>query len=74
MNEHADRNPHFGSSLEDLLEAEGLLEETTEHAIKTVHRWQMSERCKYRIIGSVAVISAFIIGFFITSIILWWVQ
>ena len=30
------KNPHFGSSLEDFLEAEGLLEEATEHAIKAV--------------------------------------
>jgi antitoxin HicB len=35
------KNPHFGSSLEDLLEAEGLLEEATEHAIKAVVAWQL---------------------------------
>ena len=35
------RNPHFGSSLEDFLEAEGLLEEATEHAIKAVVAWQL---------------------------------
>ena len=35
------RNPHFGSSLEDFLAAEGLLEEATEHAIKAVVAWQL---------------------------------
>ena len=35
------KNPHFGSSLEDFLEAEGLLEEATEHAIKAVIAWQL---------------------------------
>jgi antitoxin HicB len=35
------KNPHFGSSLEDFLQAEGLLEEATEHAIKAVVAWQL---------------------------------
>jgi predicted XRE-type DNA-binding protein len=35
------KNPHFGSSLEDFLEAEGLLAEATEHAIKAVVAWQL---------------------------------
>jgi antitoxin HicB len=35
------KNPHFGSSLEDFLEAEGLLEEATEHAIKAVVAWRL---------------------------------
>jgi uncharacterized protein (DUF4415 family) len=35
----ADRRPHFGSSLEDFLAAEGLREEATEHAIKAVVAW-----------------------------------
>jgi predicted XRE-type DNA-binding protein len=35
------KNPHFGSSLEDFLEAEGLLEEATDHAIKAVLAWQL---------------------------------
>jgi uncharacterized protein (DUF4415 family) len=35
----ANRRPHFGSSLKDFLEAEGLLEEATEHAIKAVAAW-----------------------------------
>lgn len=38
------RNPHFGSSLEDFLEAEGILEEATEHAIKAVVAWQLRAR------------------------------
>ena len=33
--EGARANPHFGSTLEDFLEAEGILGEATEHAIKT---------------------------------------
>ena len=35
------KNPHFGSTLEDFLAAEGLLEEATEHAIKAVIAWQL---------------------------------
>jgi predicted XRE-type DNA-binding protein len=35
------RNPHFGSSVEDFLKDEGLLEEATEHAIKAVVAWQL---------------------------------
>jgi antitoxin HicB len=35
------KNPHFGSSLEDFLEAEGIHEEATEHAIKAVVAWQL---------------------------------
>jgi antitoxin HicB len=35
------KNRHFGSSLEDFLAAEGLLEEATEHAIKAVVAWQL---------------------------------
>ena len=35
------KNPHLGSSLEDFLAAEGLLEEATEHAIKAVVAWQL---------------------------------
>jgi antitoxin HicB len=38
------RNPHFGSSVEDFLEAKGLLEEATEHAIKAVVAWQLKTR------------------------------
>jgi antitoxin HicB len=38
------KNPHFGSSLEDFLQAEGLLEEATEHAIKAVVAWQLRTR------------------------------
>ena len=38
------KNPHFGSSLEDFLEAEGLLEEATEHAIKAVVAWQLKTK------------------------------
>jgi antitoxin HicB len=38
------RNPHFGSSVEDFLEAKGLLEEATEHAIKAVLAWQLKTK------------------------------
>ena len=38
------KNPHFGSSLEDFLEDEGLLEEATEHAIKAVVAWQLKTK------------------------------
>jgi antitoxin HicB len=38
------KNPHFGSSLEDFLEAEGILEEATEHAIKAVVAWQLKTK------------------------------
>lgn len=38
------KNPHFGSSLEDFLAAEGLLEEATEHAIKAVVAWQLKTK------------------------------
>jgi antitoxin HicB len=38
------KNPHFGSSLEDFLAAEGLLEEATEHAIKAVLAWQLKTK------------------------------
>ncbi len=38
------KNPHFGSSLEDFLEGEGILEEATEHAIKAVVAWQLKTK------------------------------
>ena len=38
------KNPHFGSSLEDFLAAEGILEEVTEHAIKAVVAWQLKTK------------------------------
>jgi antitoxin HicB len=38
------KNPHFGSSLEDFLTVEGLLEEATEHAIKAILAWQLKTR------------------------------
>jgi antitoxin HicB len=37
-------NPHFGSSVEDFLEAEGILEEATERAIKAVVAWQLKTK------------------------------
>jgi len=37
------KNKHIGSSLDDFLTEEGLLEETTEKAIKEVLAWQLKE-------------------------------
>ena len=37
------RNPHIGSSLEDWLEEEGLLEDATNFAIKSVLAWQVGQ-------------------------------
>jgi len=36
-------NPHIGSSLEDWLEEEGLLEDATNFAIKSVIAWQVGQ-------------------------------
>ena len=36
-------NPHRGSSLDDFLEEEGILEEATAKAVKKVLAWQFSE-------------------------------
>jgi antitoxin HicB len=41
-------NPHIGSSLDDFLAEEGLLEEATEHAIKRVLAWQIEQEMKAR--------------------------
>jgi predicted XRE-type DNA-binding protein len=37
---------HVGTSLEDFLEEEGILEETTARAIKEVISWQLAEQMK----------------------------
>ena len=37
------KNKHLGSSLDDFLTEEGLLEETTEKAIKEVLAWQLKQ-------------------------------
>jgi len=39
------RNPRIGSSLDDLLKAEGILEELQVQAVKEVTAWQL-EVCK----------------------------
>jgi antitoxin HicB len=41
-------NPHLGSSLDDFLAEEGLLEEATEHAIKRVLAWQIEREMQAR--------------------------
>ncbi|HEY2401840.1 MAG TPA: hypothetical protein VGI23_15920 [Steroidobacteraceae bacterium] len=40
------RNPRAGSSLDDFLEAEGILEELQVQAIKEVVAWQLDEAMK----------------------------
>lgn len=42
------RNPHIGSSFDDFLEENGLLEEATAVAIKRVIAWQIAEAMKAR--------------------------
>ena len=42
------KNPHIGSSLDSFLEEEGILEEVTLRAIKSVLAWQVSELMKKR--------------------------
>lgn len=41
-----DKNIHSGSNLDDLLEEDGLLEESTAVAIKRVLAWQLSKTMK----------------------------
>jgi len=40
------RNPHMGSSLDDLLKQEGIFEELQVQAIKEVVAWQLEEAMK----------------------------
>jgi predicted XRE-type DNA-binding protein len=40
------KNQHIGSSVEDFLEEEGILEESTAKAIKAVIAWQLAEQMK----------------------------
>jgi predicted XRE-type DNA-binding protein len=40
------KKQHIGTSLEDFLENEGILEETTAQAIKEVIAWQLAEQMK----------------------------
>jgi hypothetical protein len=40
------KKEHIGSSVEDFLEEEGLLEESTARAIKAVIAWQLAEQMK----------------------------
>jgi antitoxin HicB len=42
------RNPHIGSSFDDFLAEDGLLEEATAVAIKRVIAWQIAEAMKLR--------------------------
>ena len=42
------RNPHLGSSLNDFLGDEGILEETQAVAIKEVIAWQLEQAIKDR--------------------------
>jgi DNA-binding Xre family transcriptional regulator len=40
------KNKHIGSSFDDFLKQEGILEEATSHAIKRVIAWQLAEAMK----------------------------
>jgi transcriptional regulator with XRE-family HTH domain len=40
------KKQHLGSSVEDFLEEEGILEESTAKAVKAVIAWQLSEEMK----------------------------
>lgn len=40
------KNPHWGSTLNDFLKEEGIHEEATTAAIKSVIAWQLSEEMK----------------------------
>ena len=40
------KKQHIGSSVEDFLEEEGILEESTAKAIKAVIAWQLAEQMK----------------------------
>ena len=48
-------NPHIGSSLDDFLAEEGLLEEATEHAIKRVLAWQIEREMQARKLTKTAI-------------------
>lgn len=39
-------NPHIGSSLEDFLKEEGMLDEATNYAVKRVLVWQVERAMK----------------------------
>lgn len=41
-------NPHIGSNLDDLLQEDGLHEETTAAALKRVFTWQLEQAMKAR--------------------------
>ena len=42
------KKEHIGSSVEDFLEEEGILEESTAKAIKAVIAWQLAEQMKHK--------------------------
>lgn len=48
------KNPHIGSSLDDLFEEEGILEEINLIAAKRVIAWQISEAMKERNLNKAA--------------------
>jgi DNA-binding Xre family transcriptional regulator len=47
------KNPHIGSSLDSFLEEEGILEEVTLRAIKSVLAWRISELMKKQRVSKV---------------------
>ncbi|GEM_PF-6735899 len=43
-------NPHWGSTLEDFLDEEGIREVATTHAVKRVIAWQLAEEMRRKAI------------------------
>ena len=41
-------NPHWGSTLDDFLDEEGIREAATTHAVKRVIAWQLAEEMRQR--------------------------
>lgn len=52
------RNEHIGTSLDDFLEAEGMLSEVNTLALKRVLSWQVSQEMKARGISKTAMAKA----------------
>ncbi len=48
------KHPNHGTSLDDFLREEGILEETTAHALKSVIAWQLQEEMKKHKLTKVA--------------------
>jgi antitoxin HicB len=51
MSTMRNENPHIGSSLDDFLKEEGILEETRATALKEVREWQIQKSVKETKLG-----------------------